>query len=74
MRFYLVANDVDVLLNMVTRKQRDQAAIEAIDAERQQTAKRRDAMLVAAAWTKPHGSIANDHDPRESVQAAGVKA
>ena len=70
----LVTHDPDALFSIIAKQQRDQAVIEANDAERRQTAKRRDAGSVAAAGTKPHGSAADEHDSSESTNAAGVKA
>ena len=74
MRFDLVTHGPDALFNIIAKQQRDQAVIEANDAERRQTAKRRDARSMAAAGTKPHGSAADEHDSRENTKAAGVKA
>ena len=51
MRFDLVTHDFDALFNIVAKQLRDQAVIETNDAERRQTAKRRDARPVAAAGT-----------------------
>ena len=73
-RFDLVTHDPDALFSIIAKQQRDQAVIEANDAVRRQTAKRRDARLVAVAQTKPQGSTADGHDSRESAKAAGVKA
>ena len=47
MRFDLVTHDPDALFNNIVKQQRDQAVVEANDAERRQTAKRRDARSVA---------------------------
>ena len=74
MRFDLATHDPDALFNIITKQQRHQAVFEADDAERRQTAKRRDARLVAAAGTKPQGSAPDEHDSRESATAVGVKA
>ena len=74
MRFDLVTRDPDALFSVIAKQQRDQAVIEANNAERRQTAKRRDARSMAAAGTKPHGSAADEHDSRENAKAAGVKA
>ena len=74
MRVDLATHDPDALFNIIAKQQRDQAVIEANDAERRQTAKRRDARSVAAAGTKPPGSTADGHDSRERAKAAGVKA
>ena len=73
MRFDAVTHDPEALFNIIAKQQRDQAVIEANGAERQQTAKRRDARSIAAAGTKPQGSAADEHDSRESAKAAGVK-
>ena len=61
-------------VNIIAKQQRDQAVIEANDAERRQAAKRRVARSMAAAGTKPQGSAADEHDSRENAKAAGVKA
>ena len=74
MRFDLVTHDPDALFSIIAKQQRDQAVIEANDAERRQTAKRRIAWLMGAAGTKPQGSVADEHDARENAKAAGVKA
>ena len=66
--------DPDALFNIISKQQRDQAVVEANDAERRQTAKRRDARSMAAAGTKPRGSAADGYDSRESAKAAGVRA
>ena len=73
-RFDLVTHDPDALFNKIAKQQRDQAASEANDAERRQTAKRRDARSMAAAGTTPHGKAADEHDSRENTKAACVKA
>ena len=73
-RFDLVARDPDALFSIIAKQQRDHAVIEANNAVRRQTAKRRDARLVAAAGAKLQGSISDGHDSRESAKAAGVKA
>ena len=74
MRFDLVIHYPDALFNNVAKQQRDQAVIEANDAERRQTAKRRDARSMAASRTKSHISSADKHDSRENTKAAGLKA
>ena len=74
MRFGLVTHDPDALFNIIAKQQRDQAVIEANDAERRQTAKRRDPRSVADAGTKLQGSAADEHDSLKSAKAAGVKA
>ena len=74
MRFDLVTHDPDALFNTIAKQQRDQPVIEANDADRRQTAKRRDTKSVAAAGTKAQGSAADEHDSRESAKAARVKA
>ena len=74
MRFDLVTHDPDALFSIIAIQQRDQAVIEANDAVRRQTAKRRDARLVAAEGTKPQESTADWHDSRASAKAAGVNA
>ena len=74
MRFDLVTHAPDALFSIIAKQQRDQAVIEANDAVRRQTAKRRDARSVAFAGTKPQGSTADGHESRESAKAAGVKA
>ena len=74
MRFDLATHDPDALFSIIAKQQRNQAVIEANDAVRRQTAKRRDARSVAVAGTKPQGSTADGHDSRESAKAAGVKA
>ena len=71
---FLETHDPDALFGIIAKQQRGQAVIEADDAERRQTAKRRDARSVAAARTKPQGNAADEHDSRESAKAAGVKA
>ena len=48
--------------------------IEANDAARRQTAKRRDTRSVAAAETKLQGNAADKHDTSQSAKTAGVKA
>ena len=73
MRFDVVTHDPDALFSIIAKQQRDQAEIEANDAEHRQTAKRRDARSMAAAGTKPQGSAADEHDSRENAKAAGVK-
>ena len=74
MGFDLVTHDPDALFNNIAKQQRDQAVIEAKDAERRQTAKRRDSGSMAAAGTKPQGRAADENDSRENAKAAGVKA
>ena len=74
MRFDLVTHDPDASFSIIAKQQRDQAVIEANNAERRQTAKRRDARSMAAAGTKPQGSAVDEHDSRENAKAAGVKA
>ena len=74
MRFDLVAHDPDALFNIIAKQQRDQAVIQANDAERRQTAKRLDSRSMAAAGTKPQGRAVDEHDSRENAKAAGVKA
>ena len=72
MRFDLV-NDPDAMFSIIAKQQRDQAVFEANDAERRQTAKRRDARSMAHPGTKPRGSAADEHDSPESAEAASVK-
>ena len=48
--------------------------IEANDAARRQTAKRRDARSKAAVETKLQGNAADKHDGSQSAKTAGVKA
>ena len=48
--------------------------IEANDAARRQTAKRRDARSAAAADTKLQANAADKHDASQSAKTAGVKA
>ena len=74
MLFALVTHDPDALCNIIAKQQRDKAVIEANDAERRQTAKRRDSRSLAAAGTKPQGRDVDEHDSRENAKAAGVKA
>ena len=71
MRFDLTTHDPDALLSIIVKRQWDQAVIEANDAERRQTAKRRDS---SAAGIKPQGGAVDEHDSRENAKAAGVKA
>ena len=73
MRSDLVTHDPDALF-IIAKQQRDQAVTEANDAERRQTAKRRDSRSMAAAGTKPQGRAVDEHDSRENAKAAGVKA
>ena len=73
MRFDLVTHDPDALFSYIAKQQRDQAVIEANDAERRQTAKWPDARSVAAAGTKQQRSAADEHDSRENTKAAGVE-
>ena len=65
-RFDLVARDPDALFSINAKQERDQAVNAANDYVRRQTAKRRDARSVAVEGTKPHGSIADGHDSRDS--------
>ena len=74
MRFDLVTHDTDALFNIIAKQQRGQAEFEANDAERRQTAKRRDSRSTAAARTKPQGRAVDEHDSRENDKAADVKA
>ena len=74
MRFDLVTHDPDALFNIIAKQQRDQAVIEANDAERRRTAQRRDSRSMAAAGTKPQGRAVGEHDSRENAKAVGVKA
>ena len=74
MRFDLVTHDPDAFSNIIAEQQRNQAVIEANDAERRQTAIRRDSRSMAAAGTKPRGSASDEHDSREKAKAADVKA
>ena len=55
LRFNLLVHDLDALFSIIDQQRRDQAVIEANDAARRQTAKRRDARSVAAAGTKLQG-------------------
>ena len=73
-RFDLVVHDPDALFNIIAKQQRDQAVIQANDAERRQTAKRLDSWSMDAAGTKPQGRAVDEHDSRENAKAAGVKA
>ena len=73
MRFDLVTHDLDALFSIIAKQQRDQPVTKANDADRRQTAKRRDARSMAAASTKPHRSAADEHDSRENTKAADVK-
>ena len=69
MHFDLVTHDLDALFIIFTKHLRAyQAIIEATDAEQRETAKRRDAMSVPDAGTKPQGSTADGHDSRESAK------
>ena len=74
MRFDLITHDPDALFTIMSRQQRDQAVTEDNDAERLQTAKRRDARSMADAETKSQGSAADEHDSRENAKADGIKA
>ena len=74
MRFDLTTHDPDASFNIIAKQQRDHAGIEDNDAERPQTSKRRDARSVTASGNKPQGSVADEHDSRETPKAAGVKA
>ena len=74
MRFDLVTNAPDALFNTIAKQQRDQAVRDANGTERRQMTERRNARSVAAAGIKPQGSAADEHDPRESTSAVGVKA
>ena len=74
-RVDLVTHDPGALFNIIAKQRRDQVVIESSDAERRQTAKRRDSRLMAAADTKPHaGTAVDEHDSRKNAKAAGVKA
>ena len=73
-RFDFVTHNAEALFSIIAKQQRDQAVIEANDAERRQTTNRHYARLVAAAGTKPRGSAAGEHHSRESANSAGVKA
>ena len=73
MRYEIVTHDPDSLFNIIAKQQRDQAVVEANDAERRQTAKQRDSRSMAAAGTKPQGRAVDEHDSRENAKAAGVK-
>ena len=73
MRLYLVTHAPDAFFNIVAKQQRNQAVIEANDAERRQTEQRRDSRSMAAAGTKLQGRAVDEHDSRENVKAAGVK-
>ena len=72
--FDLITHDPDALFNIIAKQQRDQAVIEANDAERRQTAKRRDTRTMAAATTKTQGRAVDKHDSSENAKVAGVKA
>ena len=63
MRFDLVTHDPDALFNQYCQAATGppQAVIEADDAERQQTSKRRDARSMDAAGINPQGSTADEH-------------
>ena len=74
MRFDLVTHEPDALFSAIAKQQRDQAVLEANDAERRQTTKRCDSRSMAAAGTKPQGRAVDDHDTRENAKTAGVKA
>ena len=74
MRFDLVAHDPGALFNIIAKQQRNTKIIEANDAERRPTAKRRDAKSMAAAGTKPQVGAAGEHDSRENAKAVGMKA
>ena len=71
MRFNLVVHDPDALFNIIDQQRRDQAVIEANDAARRQTVRRRDARSVAAADTKRQGNAA---DRRDASQNAKIEA
>ena len=73
MRFDLVTHDPDALFNIIAKQQRDQAVIEANDAARRQTAKRRGSRSMAGAGTKPQGRVVDEHDSRKNAKCAGVK-
>ena len=72
-RFDLGMHEPDALFNIIAKQQRDQAVIEANDAERRQTANRRDSRSMATAGTKPQGRAVDEHDSCENAKAAGVK-
>ena len=74
MRFDLGTHDPDASFNIFAKQQRDQAVIDVNDAERRQTAKRRDSWLMAAARTKPLGRAVDEHDSLENAKVVGVKA
>ena len=75
MRFDLVTYEPDALFNITAKQERVQAEVDAIDAVRRQTGKRRDARSPPAAGTKPQRRTENDErDSRERAKAAGVKA
>ena len=74
MRFDLVTHDPDALFNIIAKQQRNQAVIEANDAERRQTAKRSGSRSMAAAGIKPQGRAVDENESRENAKAAGVKA
>ena len=70
MRFNLVVYGPDALF-ILDQQRRDQAVIEANDAARRQTVRRRDARSVAAADTKRQGNAA---DRRDASQNAKIEA
>ena len=74
MRFNFVVHDPDALFNIIDQQRRDQAVIEANDAARRQTAKRRDARPVAAVETKLQCNAADKHNASQSAKTVGVKA
>ena len=72
MRFDLVTHKPYALFSTIAKHLRGQAEIEANDAIDRQTAKRLDSRSLAAAEIKNDGSIAEEHDSRESAKADGV--
>ena len=74
MRFDLVTHDPATLFRIIAKQQWDQAVVQATDAVRQQTAKRRDARLVVVAGTKSEGHTCDGHNSRQSAKPNGVKA
>ena len=73
-RFNLAVHDPDALFNIIGQQRRDQAVIDANDAARRQTAKRRNARSMAAAGIKLQGNAADKDDGSQSARTAGVKA
>ena len=72
MRFNIVVDGSNALFNIIEEQQPDQAVIEAHDAARRQTAKRRDSTTVPAAETKLQGMLLTNRTQARLPRSLGL--